>query len=419
MEYQDIKASQCVIKFVGSIKLDYNIDKSFLRDAHQWDNIAHKMGVAKDALSIEKLSDAKRSEMKTIFYEGVINAVFPATGKDVVIYNIAIDKPIKLYKECDKTILVERIRLYFFPHNIMVFSLECNCGQKPFNDITNYIYTIRDLEKYDILNDDFLVLFTPLLSLYNCCSESKSKIALYDYSPDNVRKYNTLLHKANKLKCYTVAQIDEDSQSCFNRQYTCNHLLFEIGCASPIGCSVDASHHQKPSQQYFDKIISQNTISCFENWTGLSLIDSFTCLYNKKTSNFFIETQWGEWYFLYLYINVYYTKIFMLDINDQFRLSNKESKIFNTINKFNRQFNHYNVSYNFLPDIIHKNMRQGMELDEEYDAVKEEIKNYEEREDALREKRLNTFIFVLTLLTIASFLNDGWEFILKIIALFK
>ena len=125
---------------------------------------------------------------------------------------------------------------------------------------------------------------------------------------------------------------------------------------------------------------------------------------------------WGNLYFDHLYINTLYIKAFMLSTIDNFNTGKNQTKYNKEFDNFDYRFNHYNVSYNFLPDLIYKTMRTGMEIDNELYAIKNQINTHNNKIEQKQNTRLNWIMALLAILTTASILNDGWEFILKLLS---
>ena len=61
-------------------------------------------------------------------------------------------------------------------------------------------------------------------------------------------------------------------------------------------------------------------------------------------------------------------------------------------------------------------MRTGMEIDNELYAIKNQINTHNNKIEQKQNTRLNWIMALLAILTTASILNDGWEFILKLLS---
>lgn len=114
------------------------------------------------------------------------------------------------------------------------------------------------------------------------------------------------------------------------------------------------------------------------------------------------------------YISVY-IKSFMLDMNDRYTNYKPSSQIVKEFRLFDRTFNFYHVSYNFLPRIIYTYMRRGLELDDELASVQRQIETYYEQREHDSDKKTNRFLLLLTILSAIALANDIWELIIKVI----
>ena len=445
IEYMKIKVQKLDCKLVGSIKIDKKSRHLFTK-SEAWSGIVKSMGVEpsvalKNGLpSRIELSQEDRADMQTYFYDAVINAIYPDAKSspkspfdEISIYKIVINKDIQLLaNDADSCTFVENITFYNYPHGITLFAIDMQWENITLNDFTKYISILRDVEHYarknyetkeqkTVVADQFLSLFNTIIMLYNQSSNIDVGVSLNDYSPSNVCKYINFLHKSNKLKSYVTIRLTSESDAMLSNDYSRKHLLYDVATMSRIGSAVDVNSEYKPSDAYFNKLMSENLIDCFDNWSALSLVDTFCCImspFPAEKYDFQYVDNWGKYYFEYLYLNVLYIKIFMLDANDRFIADKSDSKQYDAIRDIDRTFNHYNVSYNFLPDMVYKKIRAGMEIDDELQVIKVQIENHENREEHKREKCLNKMIFVLTIFTLFSVFNDGWEFIRKIIELF-
>lgn len=197
--------------------------------------------------------------------------------------------------------------------------------------------------------------------------------------------------------------------------YTFNHLLYDVGTMSGVGASNDDKHPFSPSSHYFDNIMTNNVVDCFGNWRALALVDSFCVLMLPNADKYQYERMWGDYYFNYMYVNVIYIKSFMLDMNDRYTNYKPSSQIVKEFRLFDRTFNFYHVSYNFLPRIIYTYMRRGLELDDELASVQRQIETYYEQREHDSDKKTNRFLLLLTILSAIALANDIWELIIKVI----
>jgi len=179
-------------------------------------------------------------------------------------------------------------------------------------------------------------------------------------------------YSGSKFKIYSVFDLPNLKDS-YNR----DHLLYEIGTSSPIG-TVSNNSRLKPTKEYFDELM-KNKLGVFENYEGLALLDSFTVigyenyagLDNSKYGHI-PHHQWNRAYFS-IYIFNLYVRYNLFKFNAEF-LSNPVKYR----SKFQMFLNHYNfthISFNFLPNIIFKKMREAMGIEFEIEKFEKRLVN--------------------------------------------
>lgn len=423
MTPMNFNAQQCSCYYIGSIQCNSKHVKQF-ENKEIWQRIVDEMNIGVNCSDVNQTPQFSRlsqvtEDMSTLLYESVINSVYPNEKlqkekiyNEVSSYKISIDRDIQLIKNDKNSIVhVEDIRLYTFPFDIMLFSINIIWKDNTsFDTITHHGAIIRQIEHYKDNNvaEEFVSLYIPILKLYN---EANRGAEIYI---NDVAKLYLILHKVNKLKSYIIAQTDHETESRFSNEYSIDHLLYDVATLSPIGAAIDSESAISPSKNYFNNLINNNKIDCFNSWQALSLVDTFCCILNSHTSSFHFNTQWRIWYFEYLYLNVLYLKTFMLDMLDKFNTHSHSKKVFESVRAVDKIFNHYNVSYNFLPDITYRKMREGMEIEDELNAIKNQIEAYENYDEQRRERKLNKLVVWLTVITAIACFNDIWEIALKI-----
>lgn len=429
MEYQTIIADNCTAFFLGTLHCEKQAF-AFFDDKTQWkkevENMHLSVGEALcDGLpKCHSISETERNNLSTLFYDGVINGLYPDDHTKlhfpydkVKHYSVGIAKDVPLFHNGDATIKlgVKKLHFYCFPYGFIIFALEVEWHNKRVDDIIIQCRHIRNVYHYADNHIDirFLSLFSPVLTLYNLSHDEY--IVTNNYTDDVVRRYAYVLHKANKLKTYMVLHLAQDEDAKLDSVYTFNHLLYDVGTMSGVGASNDDKHPFSPSSHYFDNIMTNNVVDCFGNWRALALVDSFCVLMLPNADKYQYEKMWSDYYFNYMYVNVIYIKSFMLDMNDRYTNYKPSSQIVKEFRLFDRTFNFYHVSYNFLPRIIYTYMRRGLELDDELASVQRQIETYYEQREHDSDKKTNRFLLLLTILSAIALANDIWELIIKVI----
>ena len=432
MSYNTPKADKVTTNFIGSIKC-YQCGKKIFDKRDVWDRLTYALNLdTNNALDTPGkpvklgIDDTTRNDIHTLFYESVVNAIYPPANckgiyKDISVYKITINKDIPILCTEDNDIIhINELRFYIFPYDIAFFAINASWEDIPLDKLNEYNRIIRNVEHYyhNHISHQFLAILQPVIAIYNA-SNKAHHIAAEDFQQETIKDYIKILYKTNKLKCYMIIRINEETLTTFSPQYTRDNLLYDIATMSDIGSSTDPQNAYKPSQRYYEHLMEHNKIDCYENWTALALVDTFCCLMNPFTENKYdyqYNDMWGNLYFDHLYINTLYIKAFMLSTIDNFNTGKNQTKYNKEFDNFDYRFNHYNVSYNFLPDLIYKTLRTGMEIDNELYAIKNQINTHNNKIEQKQNTRLNWIMALLAILTTASILNDGWEFILKLLS---
>lgn len=173
--------------------------------------------------------------------------------------------------------------------------------------------------------------------------------------------------------------------------------------------------NNSPSDEYYNKLIRENTISVFKNWKALALFDTFTVLLksDSKSADRVCFT-WKNFYFRLIYIHSLYQKTMLFDVNRRFRSGEQSKECRKLLHDMKVQEHWYafsNISYNFLPQLLYKGIDFGLEIDKERESLRKYIEQESERQDQQNEQWIGKLVLYITIITILSALNDGTTFI--------
>lgn len=298
----------------------------------------------------------------------------------------------------------------------MIYAIETNLEGKTLEEIALQNYIIRNVEYYQYgfddknINSEFLKLFIPIIEIHNHLNNER--IPINDYSKQTLKEFAYTLFRGNKLKTYMVVQLPS-SPVLFTDGYSVDNLLYELAtCNKSLGVMLNLDDSYYPDQKYYSQLIENNTIACFSNWKGIVLLDSFVVLFQPNNG---IENKWRDYYFKYLYINALCIRAFLVLMNEKYKRKDITASIEHEFLMFDRTFNFHTVSYSFLPDIIYKKIRYGLEIDEELEELKSKISNFSEKLDRENEKAMNVILFWLAILTLFSAFSDGLQLFTAVI----
>lgn len=362
------------------------------------------------------IDESTYSDLCTYYYKGHVNAMIECPVKSETSVQFLTSIRHYRYTVNQNAILPERdyrfnvsyFHLYFFPLNITLLAIEIDDSRNSLDALTwghSQIMGWKDnFSKFPIWTK---TVFKPLEALSD---------------QDN----NILCIEGNKLKLYQIINIPEEN--IFNKDV----LLYELATSSPIGC-VHKRMWLSPSQEYYNNIMEQNSVSAFKDWKALALNDSFTMLDGSEKSP--KRETWGDnyklWlqhYFRLIYLRCFFEKTFCLSRNIAYRQGEAVDNLSTDITNMERFYFYRNISYNFLPNMLYDAMARGLDIAAEREEIskqikerakEEELKRKEQRmhdaqqrkeaEDREKEKNEERFNNILSYATIFAVFSVSWD----------
>ena len=357
------------------------------------------------------LTEQQRSQHTLYFYPSVVDNSYPPEGG--ANYRIPVNRKIQIVPEREDTVvLVEFIDIYLV-ENLLIYAICVNEDGMPVDTLTEINHKIRGIYAYITdgrwtLHADWAGIIRMLVTLFNAGAARSKTIGTDDLSCSDI---TDLVENGNKMKLFQCLCIDEsDLQE--TEAYTRRHLLFEIGTSSPVHSSIDKSSHLCPSAGYLKQIFDNNLIACFDNWDGLALHDSFTCLLYRCPGDTF--EQFRMLYFRHIFISTFYIDQQLILFNNAYRSigvsrrQTKEKFLF-----FHQKYNYDRVSYNFLPQIIYEKIRYGLGINEKTQHLEQQLQIAAEKDEKARDNSLNLLVFLLSTIALISAVKDGSDLIIQ------
>lgn len=290
---------------------------------------------------------------------------------------------------------VERLGIYICPFDIALFSIMVSMKTDDYDDISRVMFQLRNIMNYDdneSIKPFVDVAVEPIMSYCSAIGDVENAASRYEH----------LMLYGNKLKIFQIVNVKEcDSKAKFN-----DRSLYDLATLSlkPNG----AKALDGMSDVHFNKIMAQNSLSVYNNWMALSLIDSFTILgVDISDSN---RCNWIDNYFGMIYLYCLFVKVYLFALNNDYDAAKRRSRrsmISETYDDFETKYYFIDISYNFLPRMIDDHISKALEIESEKSRVYERI----ERQNMIREKRadsrMNRLLFVITSLTLFSAIWDG------------
>ena len=298
------------------------------------------------------------------------------------------------------------IDLYFFPLDIVLFSIEIDDSGNDFDSLTNMHNLWKEWgEKYEKFKCDKLnSLLKPIVQLLP--DEDVTKITA----------------DGTKIRMFQIVRASDDEVN--------DDLLYEIGTFSPIGVVHPTKGFKKrylqPSEDYFAEVMKNNSVSAFHSWKALALNDSFTVLGvgtkyiddKGEEKDMFNVWPWMNHYFPLLYLRCFFEKSFCFSRNNRYR-KDKDGKTSNVerllkeISNMERYYFYDDISYDFLPPMIYRAIKKGMNLETDLDEMSTHIKEALQEE---RRQRYNLMLYVVTAFAAFSVCWNWYSFVKELIA---
>ena len=210
-------------------------------------------------------------------------------------------------------------------------------------------------------------------------------------------------YSGSKYKLFMVLDIPE-----LNEKETMKSLLFDIGTLSRIGSAI-GSNYDSMDSDYVQQLIKKNTISVFNNWEGLALLDSFTVVGNKLLDNKDkIETYSTVYYGIYLYCLFLKYHLFKYNFEIADLDEDRRSNFQDFLSKY--YFNY--ISYNFLPTEIFNKIKTALDIEKELQLLNEKIVAVGQKIQEEQQDRTNKILGIVTVLSSLSSAQPVYDYLI-------
>lgn len=419
--------NNCVIQTInyshlflcGHLNTDKTSEYFLLENKRGWvkEEVDEKLEKNDDGTCTKfKPGDITYQDLCNMYYESFVDSlvsvkdrVTSAPYNNTAHYVLDINKKCKLHSGrlsngvWNFTVL--KLHLFFFPYKICLFAIEIEGQENSVaNDLTFAHFCLREVNNYvgwvekDGPNNtkykkwqvklnapEYLETIEPLIELCPCYDKYENK-------------YSVLTLTGNKLKVFQIILSDNTKED----------FLFELGSLISIGCVSHYDNFNSPSEEYYNKLMSENKISVYRNWKALALFDTFTVLFDSCDKS--VLYPWTNYYFRLIYIHSLFQKTMLFVVNKKFRSGEQTEECQILLHDMKEQEHWYafsNISYNFLPQLIYKFIDNGLEICDERESLRKYIEQESERQDKQNEFWIGKLVFYITLITILSALYDG------------
>jgi len=350
------------------------------------------------------ISKMGRSEDPTQFYRDKyykeFNELLLIRGKDNSVLSYQADLGLELnFKKKDwngnllrdmKPIL-KRSEVHLFENGIGIFSLSIDASREnpDFPYYSDLLFMLKSFSSYEEGSglQFHSWISKNILGGVSLRTEGESKVDSDEYS-------------GSKFKIYSAFSVNEIGA---NLKYNRDHLLYEIGTGSKLGCIANESY-LTPSEEYYSEL-TEFRVSAFRSWTGLALLDSYTAIGNNLITNHdgslnedAFVTQDRVYFSIYIF-NLY-LKYNVFRFNSKFKDDPVRYK--GRFEDFMNEYNYSHISFDFLPNMIYSKMRAAL-------GIQQEIKQFEKRLNSLasniqeeQEKRQAALLGIISIISSIS-----------------
>lgn len=374
-------------------------------------------------------------------------------------FKLVINKDIwigKGKKKGNETIYVNELRLYLFPFNIALFSIEIEQKSDSIKKICANTRRLRNYWNYGDISSEWNERIT--MPLRNICKKLKKK---------EDASFHDLVENCNRMKVFQVVWSDKGFTHLDQTDKEC--LLYNL-------CTADAKTDAQglkidENYDYIANTIDKSRLSVFKEWEAISLLDSFTVLYYEKNpigiskidfpssnnsnakqsikNNKDNNDEWGKRFRL-LYIYALFQKCYLFNLNNlnnsilhkrnnapksneftglknAYSLIYRRLRIFlgiektqlanltSEMKKFEFEYVFHNISYYRFTTELYSSFYSGLEVASEKEEVYRLINAKQTELSASKGDAINMVILLLTLFTLFEAISAACELLNNII----
>ena len=349
---------------------------------------------AKNPVSPEMLHGWTKKTYSDADVEELSNYYFPEfaafmTG-DIPRYDLVVDKPcaLRFSDEENAVFHLDSLHLWCAPFNLVLFAIEVKFESIEFNLMTRCLNALRNCGRYNALQADFAqIALQPIVEIYNALTNSSLRL------DGNLCQ---LIEPGNKFKIFQALALTEPLEND-----NIDYLLYDAGTlAKHVPNSLGMN-----SEDYYQSIMADHRISVFNGWKGLALLDTFTMLSIDTPE--WVVNNWKDDYFGMIYVYQLFRKVFLYNVNLQYRKRSVDVEILEEqLDRFEQDYSFSSISYNFLPDLVNGALEHSLATQQDNEQLNRMISKEMAKREQRAEEKTNKFLTFLTCLTIFSAIYD-------------
>lgn len=223
----------------------------------------------------------------------------------------------------------------------------------------------------------------------------------------SITKGNTIKvdeYSGSKYKLFMILDLPD-----LTEKEEMNYVLFDIGTLSRIGSAI-VNSYDSMDKNYIDQLIKNNSISVYNNYKGLALLDTFTVVGNK-----ILDIQWKKDLYGSVYHGIYLYCLFLkYDLfKYNFEIADLDEDKRTNFQDFLNKYYYSYISYNFLPTEIYSKIKIALDIDKELKLLNEKIISVSQKIQEEQQDRTNKILGVVTVLTTISSIEPIYDYIIE------
>ena len=211
-------------------------------------------------------------------------------------------------------------------------------------------------------------------------------------------------YSGSKYKLYMILDIPE-----LKGKEEMKSLLFDVGTLSRIGSAI-GNNYDSMDKDYVNHLTNKNSISIFNNWEGLALLDTYTVVGNK-----ILDTNWKKDTYSTIYHGIYlyclFVKYNLFKYN--FEIADLDEDRRSNFQDFLAKYYFNYISYNFLPTEIYNKIRTALDIEKELKLLNEKIVAVGQKIQEEQQDRTNKILGIVTVLTSVSSVKPVYDYLIE------
>lgn len=211
-------------------------------------------------------------------------------------------------------------------------------------------------------------------------------------------------YSGSKYKLYMILDIPE-----LKEKEEMKSLLFDVGTLSRIGSAI-GNNYDSMDTDYVNHLTNKNSISIFNNWEGLALLDTYSVVGNK-----ILDTNWKKDTYSTIYHGIYlyclFLKYHLFKYN--FEIADLDEDRRSNFQDFLSKYYFNYISYNFLPTEIFNKIKTALDIENELKLLNEKIVSVGQKIQEEQQDRTNKILGIVTVLTSVSSVQPVYEYLIE------